>query len=382
MSDYLKPMSAADFGGVLPVGPLLEAYRPQDLGHFEHTKELLAGGHLRYALQEYDQMRLRARLGRGLQEALVSDDLPVLLAAGTTTFFQRAYDSIAEEWRACFPVNPNWTRIDTYRFANLTDLQVDDGTGNTSESGTLPEVKEGQGYNQAKLGEEYETGEMKTYGATFWISRKVLINDDRNALAEVPAAMGVAAKRTRNRLVASLLETNGNMVDGHPLFDATNHHNLQASATALSLVNLEAEMANFMAQTTPGGRVMRVRPRYLIVPPELEITAHAILDNLAQGILVSGMGTTFAGRGPSTPVAGLEIVVLEELTDANDWYLAAQSALVPTVEIGALNGADGAQLFVSENMDLSGPDGLMHKVRLDCAVYAKGWRGIRKITGA
>jgi hypothetical protein len=368
------------YGGMVPVRGLVESWRPQDMARYERTKWLLQSGLYGAALREHD-------LRRGLREAMVTDDLPIMLAGNVDLHVREGYGAVTQNWRQCFK-ETSFSNFRQQTIAKLSDLLTDDeAAGGASRDGILPEVPEGMNYDEARMSEEYEYGQVKTYGATFSMTRQMLINDDQRSLSIVPQAMGAAAARTINFKVAYLLENNGTLVDGHELFDATDHGNYTAGGTALSLTNLEAEAVKFVSQaTSPGGRTIRVLPRYLIIPPELEITARTILGDAATQLMATALGSTSAAalRGTGNPLNNLiEVVVLEELTDANDWYLAAaKDPLTPTVEVAFLNGQSSPELFVQQAPDLASADGVKHKVRQDFGAYAADYRYIRKVTGA
>lgn len=386
MPEILNTVNDASYygGGYVSFAPLMESYRPGDMAHFQRVQEMVKHGLFRAALMEYDRERAASRTNRALREAMVTADLPILLAGGVDLHFRTAYNMISENWRACFPANTDFVNFREQKFANLTDLQTNSAAG-TSENGLLPVVPERHAYNEATLGEEYEVATMKTYGATFFMTRQMLMNDDKGALREVPQALGIAARRTRNYLVAQVLEGTYTCKDGVALFDASTHGNYTSAGTALTLLNLEAEVQKFLLQASPSGRALRVRPKFLIIPPDLEVTAMTILGDAANTLLATALGSTSAAalRGAGNALNFITPVVLEELTDTNDWYLAADPAIMPTIEAApGFAGTEGPELLVQENMDLSDPDGIKHKVRMDFVAYCRNWRGIRKVTGA
>ena len=85
---------------------------------------------------------------------------------------------------------------------------------------SLRKVREGAEYKYVTTGDKGETIALATYGEIFSITRQAIINDDLNALTDVPAKMGRAAKATIGDLVYAILLDNPKLSDGKPLFHA------------------------------------------------------------------------------------------------------------------------------------------------------------------
>jgi hypothetical protein len=356
--------------GLLSVTRMVESYQPRDAGQYQHTIDLIQRGSLR--------------------EAMVTDDLPILLAAGTDLRVRQAYQEVSEaDWRRCFAVDslPNFRE---HRIAMMTDMFIDDQTGNTTPNGRVPLVPEGHGYDDARISEQYEKMKLDTYGATFTLTRQMLINDDTRSLRVIPTEMGRAMARTLNWQVANVLEQDATalgsgyvLVDGEQLFcDA--HNNFQDAVTSLTIENLIQEYAAFVRQaTTPAGFPMRLRPVWLIVPPELEITADRCLNQSAAQLIATNMDGTATTQAPNWNwIAGrLQVIVLDDLTNPNDWYLACANTQHPTVEVAFLNGDQQPDLFSQDAsvMDLHSSDGMQYKIRHDWGAYAADYRGLRKV---
>lgn len=371
----------AFFAGTQSVERLLESYRPRDEARFDHTLELIQRGSLSRALDEH---------GEYLREAMVVDDLPLLLSGSVDMHVRKGYDEISENYRICFRSDLTYNNFRQQTLVNWGDLQVDDEAGGLVESGLMPVVPEAHQYNDATLDEHHEYAQIQTYGCTFRVTREMLMNDDHRSLTVIPSSFGTSMKRTINWHVAQQLEMNTVglnsgpvMSDGAQLFAAA--HGNSILATPLTHANVVAQMAQFANQTTPMGRIMNLVPRYLIVPPELQFQAQYLVSQASIRLIATDHAAAASTVAPDINIlAGRLIpVYLEELTDPNDWYLAADYNEFPTIEIAWLRGRQTPELFTqdSQTLDLHAADGMGYKIRHDFDPYPAAWRGLRKMAG-
>jgi hypothetical protein len=240
-------------------------------------------------------------------------------------------------------------------------------------TGDLPEIKEGGEYQATSASDNVETYSIAKYGDIFNISREALINDDMNALDRVPRMLISTAVRKTTDLVYDVLTTNGNMSDGVALFHA-DHGNLGSSG-ALSAANLASLVTLMRKQTALGGGYLSPTPRFLIVPPELEYTARALLNaSTVSQENPAASGVTSNSYGATNPFYDLSLIVEPRLSDSSTtaYYLAA--ADVDHLELGYLSGTmEGVS---TETQDSFTRDGLSWKVRLEVGCGAIDYRGI------
>ena len=117
------------------------------------------------------------------------------------------------------------------------------------------------------------------------------------------------------------------------------------------------------------GKPLGIGPRCLLVPFDLEEKA---VDLFRRS---TNRDRTFAQS------LALEVVPLPELTDANDWYLAADPMDIPTVEIGFLDGNREPELFVQDSPSagsLFSADKISWKIRHVYGGAALDYRGLYK----
>jgi len=128
---------------------------------------------------------------------------------------------------------------------------------------------------------------------------------------------------------------------------------------------------------------MHLTPRYLIVPSALEFQAQYLVSQASLRLIATDQAGAASTVAPDiNMLAGRLIPVwLEELTDPNDWYLAADYNEFPTIEMAWLRGRQTPELFTldSQVLDLHAADGMDYKIRHDFDAYAAAWRGLRKM---
>ena len=119
------------------------------------------------------------------------------------------------------------------------------------------------------LGDSKESYALTTWGGIVPITRKVVLNDDLQALTRIPAGLGIAAATLESDTVWAVITANANMADGLPLFHAT-HKNLTATNGLAAVANITAARKAMRKQTAPKGTILNLIPKYLIIPAALE----------------------------------------------------------------------------------------------------------------
>lgn len=172
--------------------------------------------------------------------------------------------------------------------------------------------------------------EVKTYECSLEVDIDDIDDDQLGAYGDEFALLGEEARWWPRDLLVAALKAGGatNGWDGQFFFD-TDHpvdpyiagagtwSNL-FTGTALTDANLAAVITAMSRIKGPGGRHLRIRGRKLLIPPQLEFTAKAIL------------APQLVGNGASNIYQGLvEPVVVPELEDAaTTWYVAADAGMV------------------------------------------------------
>ena len=240
-----------------------------------------------------------------------------------------------------------------------------------SEAGNLELVPEGGQFQQDSFGEASARTKVATYGKLFSLTRQAIINDDLGLFSKIATKYGSAAKRLVNKMVYAQLTGNVKMQDNVALFD-TKHGNVAGTGEALSVKAIAKAITAMRRQKgITGEATLNITPKYLVVPPELEITAYQIVNSTAA---VDGVNS-----GVANPYKGRFIVVADaELTDPDAWYLVADATQHDTIEVTYLNGVETPRLETRQGFDV---DGIEYKVAFDCGVSALDFRGVFKNAG-
>lgn len=240
-----------------------------------------------------------------------------------------------------------------------------------SEAGTLELVPEGGQFKQDSFGEASARTKVATYGKLFSLTRQAIINDDLGLFSKIATKYGSAAKRLVNKMVYAQLTGNVKMQDNVALFDSK-HGNVAGTGEALSVKAIAKAITAMRRQKgITGEATLNITPKYLVVPPELEMTAYQIVNSTAA---VDGVNS-----GVANPYKGRFIVVADaELTDPDAWYLVADATQHDTIEVTYLNGVETPRLETRQGFDV---DGIEYKVAFDCGVSALDFRGVFKNAG-
>ena len=240
-----------------------------------------------------------------------------------------------------------------------------------SEAGNLELVPEGGQFQQDFLGEASARTKVATYGKLFSLTRQAIINDDLGLFSKIATKYGSAAKRLVNKMVYAQLTGNVKMQDNVALFDAK-HGNVATTGEALSVKAIAKAITAMRRQKgITGEATLNITPKYLVVPPELEMVAYQIVNSTAA---VDGVNS-----GVVNPYKGRFVVVADaELTDPDAWYLVADASQHDTIEVTYLNGVETPRLETRQGFDV---DGIEYKVAFDCGVSALDFRGVFKNAG-
>lgn len=229
--------------------------------------------------------------------------------------------------------------------------------------GVLPAVAQGASYTAlTSPTDEEATYAITKRGGTEDLTLEMIANDDLRAIQRIPAKLGLAAAQTLYRFVWDTLPTNAvTSYDAVALFAAG--HNNTDNPALLGQSTLSAARAKMRKQTAYGDAsdVLSVIPKYLVVPSGLE--------ELAYQLCTSAVAIPGTPAGPTdTPNIhqGLNYIVVDYFTDANDWFLVCDPGLCPTIELGFYQGRQDPELFTQADQSVGSmfnADKLTYKIR-------------------
>lgn len=220
--------------------------------------------------------------------------------------------------------------------------------------GDFPSVAEKGTYlPQTSPGDEEITYTLGKYGGLDDVTLEMILGDRVNQIRRMPTLMAQAAIRTLYKFVMDLITTGNPTMD----YDTTalyhnNHGN--TGTTALSVAGLDAVVVAMRSQTAFGQSQeilgTRNKPRYLIVPNELESRAMRVVDpSEAYTFALSSTPDADTSMDPQRfKGSGIGVHVYDQLTDATDWWAVADPAMTPTMVMGFLNGRQEPELFTQD----------------------------------
>lgn len=200
----------------------------------------------------------------------------------------------------------------------------------------IGQVLEGTEYPQDAFVQGYDkTYRAYKYGVILPITEELLDDNQHEEAFERAQHLGRAMREAERISAASILNTafSTNGPDGVPLCStahplaypgAGTSSNRLAVDADLSLTSLQ-DMITVMRKTKDqSGKKVLVRPRYLVVPAELEFLATELLDSTSKPQASTASNLTEVNEVNAVRSRyGLEPCVMDYLTDADAWFLFA-----------------------------------------------------------
>ena len=227
--------------------------------------------------------------------------------------------------------------------------------GTTGQASGTPNTAGYYAYNIQKYGKRMPF---------FW---ETMINDDLNAIKDVPARFGRAMRRGEERFVTNLYANNTTF------FSAANFKNTVVAANAggpytadnppLSITALAEAMTVMANQRDLDGEPIEIEAVVLVVPPALKVTAQNILNadyfwanELGGTVLPTTAAPTASGtrlnvanwaRNVVKLAVNYYLPIVDATHGATGWYLFAEPAGGrPALEFGHLRGHETPELFM------------------------------------
>lgn len=266
------------------------------------------------------------------------------------------------------------------RFCALTD--VNDFKTVTryrmTGQGTFEKVGPDGELKHAQLTEESYTNQVDTYGKIIALTRQMMINDDLGAFLQIPRILGRQSALAVESAVFTLLLSNP------ASFFSVGHKNLQTGAgSALSIAALTKAEQSFLDQTDADGKPILISPAILLVPTALKVTAQQLMTETR----VNETTTTDKPKTADNPHAGKWIPLASPYLNAQGlsgssataWYLFANPADVPAIEIAYLRGQRTPTIESGEtDFDTLG---MKWRGYFDFGVAMQDWRAAVKNNG-
>lgn len=288
--------------------------------------------------EDFNRTILRECYGQGFDGTRATESLD------TSSWAQVLGDSVTRRLVAMYrlPSLQTWRQI-VSSIVPVNDFRLQ-RISRVGGYGVLPTVGEGQPYQPlTSPPDEEATYAITKKGGTEDLTLEMIANDDVRAISNIPVKLGRAAAQTLYRFVWDLLATNVVCTyDSTALFHA-NHGNT-ANPAVLSESTLSAARVAMAQQVAYGDskEILSLTPKFLVIPSALETLAFKLTTS---AVSVS------ATEDATTPNIhqGTQPIKIDYFTDSNDWFLVADPAQVPTIEIGFYQGRQDPELFTQSD---------------------------------
>ena len=347
-----------------------------DFSTFHSFKQMYAaftGSHgTAFDGEDFNREILRESFGGGFDSRMVE-------SASSTTWSKALGDSVTRRLVTEYnvPGLQDWRKI-VSSIVPVNDFRTQriDRVGGY---GILPTVAESAPYQPLTTpSDEEATYALSKKGGTEDLTLEAIANDDVRWISKIPMRLGQAAGRTLHDAIFGILSGNPTCTyDSVALFHAS-HSN--TTAAALSYSNYVALRALMRRQAGYGdtANILDILPAFLIVPPELEGIAHQLVTSE-----YAPPATTPGATNVANLARGTELIVKGVFSDTNDWFLAADPSMVPTIEVGFYQGRENPELFTQADQSVGSmfnADKMTLKIRHIWSYAVVDHRGLQRGT--
>jgi hypothetical protein len=260
--------------------------------------------------------------------------------------------------------------------------------------GELPTVAEGAAYTELTWDDQTETATFVKKGGYLGLTLEAIDKDDTRRIQSAPRALAQAAWLTLAKAISYIFTqasgTGPLLADGGRLFNATaqtttgGHANLGTTALSFTTYVAARTAMRKMSELNSTERLGALTaPKFLLVPPDLEITALQVLATEQQPAQANYLENPFAqgnAHEARMNAARNRVIVIDLWTDTNDWAAVADSRLYPTIglayrygrtpEIFSVASPTAGLMFTNDTMPI--------KVRYFFATGPMDYRGLYK----
>jgi hypothetical protein len=289
----------------------------------------------------------RAKLA--FKEAMSRSDFSYLFGDIIDRQLLAAYQTRAPQW----PAYAKRGRVRDFR--TVKRYTLDGGEA------VLNKVKELAPYKMRAITDGKYEYAVEKYGDGIAVSWESLINDDLDALSDLPTRLGTAGRRTEERFAAALFSDSSG--PNSTFFSTANKNIINSTVVGstvtpnppLSITALQLAMQVLTQQKDTDGSPIYIEGMTLVVPPALMVVAENIL-NATQIMAATGGGdgtgndqllTNNWMRNRLTLVVNPWLPIVNTTSGNTAWYLFANPNVGrPAMEIGFLMGHETPELWV------------------------------------
>lgn len=283
-------------------------------------------------------------------------DFPLLFEHVIDKMLRADYGFAPEFWHLI----ARQTTVNDFREKALYQVETDNG---------MTEIAEGGEIKYTTLKEGKQSIRVKSYAEGIQFTRQAFVNDDLGAFSIIPQRFVKDWSEKRGDLVWGLITDNVKMGDGKNLYSADHNNIITGAASALSEAGLTAAMVKAKKQTGLNGkRRIRVEPKFLIVPAELEVQALKLVTAI----------TASTTKDVNVFTNKFNVIVEPRLTNPDEWYLLADPMAVDGLLYAYLDGNEALRVNTEDDFNT---DSIKYGVRGEFGAAAIDYRGTVKANG-
>ncbi len=275
---------------------------------------------------------LRFAFAQNLSAAFSTVDIGGILSNVANKFLLDGFFSVERVWRSICAVRnvSDFKTVTSYRLIGKDQYEP---------------VAPGGELKHGTLGEESYTNKADTFGLLLAIDRRDIINDDLGAITTVPRKLGRGSGLKINDVFWTIFLANSDF------FKTANNNYLTGTDTVLSIDGLTKAEVAFLEQTDSDGKPIGIMPQIILVPTALSAMGTQLFKS------VEIRDTTASTKYPvANPHQGkFRVEVSRYLSNthytgysAKAWYLLADPADLPVIEVAFLNGQESPTIETAE----------------------------------
>ncbi len=255
-----------------------------------------------------------------------------ILSNVANKFLLEGFFSVERTWRNICAVRnvSDFKTVTSYRLIGKDQYEV---------------VAPGGELKHGTLGEESYSNKADTYGLMIAIDRRDIINDDLGAITTVPRKLGRGSGLKINDIFWSTFLNNASF------FSAGNKNLLTGADTVLSIDGLSKAEKAFADQVDGDGKPIGILPAILLVPTALSATATVLHKSVEVRDTTASTKYPVANPHQGKYRAEVSRYLSNSTYTGNSekaWYLLADPADLPVIEVAFLNGQESPTIETAE----------------------------------
>jgi hypothetical protein len=269
---------------------------------------------------------------RQVEAGFSTVDIGGILSNVANKFLLEGFFSVERVWRSICAVRnvSDFKTVTSYRLIGKDQYE---------------QVAPGGELKHGALGEESYTNKADTFGLLLTIDRRDMINDDLGAITTVPRKLGRGSGLAINDVFWTVFLNNA------AFFTAGRKNLITGADTALSIDALTKAEVAFLDQVDSDGKPIGIMPSILLVPTALSAMATQLFKSVE--IRDTSASTKYPIANPHQGKFRAEVsryLANSKYTgnSAKAWYLLADPADLPVIEVAFLNGQESPTIETAE----------------------------------